>query len=72
MQEQALLQFITYNTPSLEDGYVFENISVEFNGVDINGRDAASFGRDIANAAADNLFEAFTRRGIDAIRTLRQ
>lgn len=48
------------------------NISVEFNGVDINGRDAASFGRDIANAAADNLFEAFTRRGIDAIRTLRQ
>ena len=49
-----------------------KNISVEFNGVDINGRDAASFGRDIANAAADNLFEAFTRRGIDAIRTLRQ
>lgn len=48
------------------------NISVEFNGVSTEGRDAASFGRDIANATADDLFEAFTKRGIDAIRTLRQ
>ena len=48
------------------------NISVAFNGVDMGGRDAESFGRDVANSVADNLFDKFSSRGINILHRLRQ
>ena len=48
------------------------SFNVAVNGADLGDNDPKTFGRAIASAAADDLFEAFNRRGINSIRTLRQ
>ena len=65
-------------TPSA--GMVSENnvmtfnptFNVNINGGDLNQRSAREYGREMAETAANSLFETFSRRGINVLQTLRQ
>ena len=43
-----------------------------FSGADIDTRNAREYGRELGESAASSLFDAFNRRGINIVQTLRQ